>query len=310
MGAQRATKILGLFTRLDRRDGKPQYLRLLPRVEQTLARNLAHPALEPLRRWFETHLPRALGAPGGGMSVAAPPRIALVFAAGLGTRMRPLTDTAPKPLIKVAGRALIDHSLDRFAENGVETAIVNVHYLADQIEAHLASAPASAHRDFRRARPAARSGRRDQARARTGWARRRSISATRTPSGSRDRAPISRAWPLRSIPHGWMRCCCRRPAAGAVGVDWPGDFEMDADGRLTAPRARKRSRPSSIPASAFLKPELFDGVEEDVFRLAPFFWRAAEQGRLFGLRLDGLWLHVGRPETIAEAEAAIARSAL
>ena len=63
MGAQRATKILGLFMRLDRRDGKPQYLKLLPRIEQTLARNLAHPTLEPLRRWFETYLPRALGAP-------------------------------------------------------------------------------------------------------------------------------------------------------------------------------------------------------------------------------------------------------
>jgi aminoglycoside/choline kinase family phosphotransferase len=62
MGAQRATKILGLFTRLDRRDGKPQYLRLLPRIERTLAKNLAHPALESLRQWFATHLPRALGA--------------------------------------------------------------------------------------------------------------------------------------------------------------------------------------------------------------------------------------------------------
>ena len=63
MGAQRATKILGIFTRLDRRDGKPQYLRHLPRIERTLARNLAHPQLAPLRQWFETHLPRALGAP-------------------------------------------------------------------------------------------------------------------------------------------------------------------------------------------------------------------------------------------------------
>ena len=66
MGAQRATKILGIFTRLDRRDGKPQYLGHLPRIERTLAKNLKHPALEPLRQWFETHLPRALGA-------AAPP---------------------------------------------------------------------------------------------------------------------------------------------------------------------------------------------------------------------------------------------
>jgi hypothetical protein len=62
MGAQRATKILGLFTRLDRRDGKPQYLRLLPRIERTLAKNLAHPVLEPLRQWFVTYLPRALGS--------------------------------------------------------------------------------------------------------------------------------------------------------------------------------------------------------------------------------------------------------
>jgi N-acetylmuramate 1-kinase len=62
MGAQRATKILGLFTRLDRRDGKPQYLRHLPRIERSLARNLSHPSLQSLRRWFETHLPSALGA--------------------------------------------------------------------------------------------------------------------------------------------------------------------------------------------------------------------------------------------------------
>jgi aminoglycoside/choline kinase family phosphotransferase len=61
MGAQRATKILGLFARLDKRDGKPQYLRHLPRLERRLARDLAHPLLEPLRLWYQAHLPRALG---------------------------------------------------------------------------------------------------------------------------------------------------------------------------------------------------------------------------------------------------------
>ena len=59
-----------------------------------------------------------------------------------------------------------------------------------------------------------------------------------------------------------------------------------------------------------MKPELFDGIDEDVFRLAPFFFRAAEQGRLFGTRLDGTWLHVGTPGAIAEAEAALDHSAL
>src|SRR3981189_1287647 len=66
------------------------------------------------------------------------PKTAMVFAAGLGTRMRPITETLPKPLVKVHGRPLIDYCLDRLAENGVERAIVNVHWLADQIEAHLA----------------------------------------------------------------------------------------------------------------------------------------------------------------------------
>src|SRR5450631_4117709 len=67
------------------------------------------------------------------------PKTAMVFAAGLGARMRPITDTLPKPLVEVAGQALIDHCLDRFAQNGVERAIINVHWLADKIEAHLAS---------------------------------------------------------------------------------------------------------------------------------------------------------------------------
>ena len=66
------------------------------------------------------------------------PKTAMVFAAGLGMRMRPITETLPKPLVKVRGRTLIDHCLDRLAESGVERAIVNVHWLADQIEAHLA----------------------------------------------------------------------------------------------------------------------------------------------------------------------------
>ena len=236
------------------------------------------------------------------------PKTAMVFAAGLGLRMRPITETLPKPLIKVGGKALIDHCLDRFAEDGVERAIVNVHWLADQIEAHLAT----------RRRP-------------------RIVISDERAKLLDQGGGIKRALPLlgdepfflcntdafwiegpRSNlarlaaafdPETMDALLLVAASAGAVGVDWPGDFTMDRDGRL-APREPRKSRPSSIPASAIIKPQLFESETADVFRLAPFFFEAAGKGRLFGVRLDGLWLHVGRPETIAEAERAIDRSIL
>ena len=235
------------------------------------------------------------------------PKTAMVFAAGLGQRMRPLTATTPKPLIRVAGRALIDHCLDRFADDGVETAVVNVHYLADQIEAHLAS----------RARPHIlvsderallldQGGAIKRARALLGEA---PFYVCNTDAfwveGPRSNlARLARAYD----PAAMDALLLVAASAVSVGVDWPGDFEMAADGRLSRRDPRKVA-PFVYTGVGILKGELFDGVAEDVFRLAPFFWRAAERGRLYGLRLDGLWLHVGRPETIAEAENAIGRSA-
>ncbi len=236
------------------------------------------------------------------------PTTAMVFAAGLGRRMRPITDTTPKPLVEVAGRALIDHCLDRFADNGVARAVVNVHWLADRIEAHLA----------RRKTP------------------RIVISDERgqllDQGGAVKRAlPLIGAAPffLCNTDAFWIegpRSNLRRLAeafdaqtmdailmvaasAGAVGVDWPGDFTLDREGRLTA-REPRHVAPFVYTGVGIIKPQLFEDVADDVFRLAPFIFRAAEQGRLYGLRLDGLWLHVGRPESIAEAERAIDRSTL
>jgi MurNAc alpha-1-phosphate uridylyltransferase len=236
------------------------------------------------------------------------PKLVFVFAAGFGVRMRPLTNKVPKPLIEVAGKLLIDHCLDRFAEDGVETAIVNVHYLADQIEAHLKG----------RTRPRIiisderellldQGGAIKRARALIGDA---PFFVCNTdafwiegPQANLDR--LAAAFDPERMD--MMLLVAATP--GAVGVDWPGDFDMDKEGRLTQ-RDPKTVAPFVYTGVGILKPELFDGVQEDVFRLAPYFWRAAEQGRLYGLRLDGLWLHVGRPETIEEAEAAIARSVL
>jgi MurNAc alpha-1-phosphate uridylyltransferase len=236
------------------------------------------------------------------------PTTAFVFAAGLGTRMRPLSDTRPKPLIEVAGRALIDHCLDRFAADGVERAVVNVHYLADQIEAHLKGRerPRILISD-ERAKLLDQGGAIKKARGLIGpepfylcntdafW-----VEGPRSNLGR-----LAAAFD----PERMDAILLVAAAAGAVGVDWPGDFEMGADGRL-ARRDPQKVAPFVYTGVGVLKPELFDGVAEDVFKLAPFFWRAAAAGRLYGLRLDGLWLHVGRPETIAEAEKAIDRSVL
>ena len=97
--------------------------------------------------------------------------------------------------------------------------------------------------------------------------------------------------------------------AGAVGVDWPGDFAMGHDGRLQ-PREPRHVAPFVYTGVGIVTPQLFASETAQVFRLAPFFHAAAANGRLYGVRLDGLWVHVGRPESIAEAERAIDRSTL
>jgi MurNAc alpha-1-phosphate uridylyltransferase len=232
----------------------------------------------------------------------------MVFAAGLGVRMRPFTETLPKPLIKVAGQTLIDRSLDRLAEAGVERAVVNVHWLADQIEAHLAvrGQPRIFISD-ERAKLLDQGGGIRRALPRLGgepfllcntdafW-----IEGPR-PNIARLAAAFD--------PETMDVLLLVAAAAGAVGVDWPGDFNMTASGRLVR-RAPREVAPFVYTGVGIIKPELFENERDGVFPLAPFFCAAAAKGRLFGLRLDGLWLHVGRPGSIAEAERAIDRSIL
>ena len=236
------------------------------------------------------------------------PSTAMVFDAGLGQRMRPITEAIPKPLVKVGGRTLIDHCLDRLAEAGVTRAIVNVHWLADQIEAHLATrdAPRIVISD-ERSRLLDQGGGIKKALPLIGAA---PFFICNTDAlwieGPRSQlARLARAFD----PARMDALLLVAQTAGAVGVDWPGDFTMDPFNRLTK-RDPRHVAPFVYAGVGVIKPQLFEGVAEDVFRLAPFFFRAAEQGRLFGVRLDGIWLHVGRPESIAEAERAIDRSRL
>ena len=231
------------------------------------------------------------------------PRCAMVLAAGLGTRMRPLTDTMPKPLVKVAGRPLIDHVLDRLVDAGVEIAVVNVHHFADQLIEHLG----------RRLRP------------------RIAISDERglllgTGGGVRKALPELGDGPFFHInsdtiwvdgvkpnfarlaeafdPAAMDALLLLSPTTDSIGYTGRGDFAMAPDGRLT--RRRDRNTVEFVYAgAAILRPALFIDAPEGEFPLTDIFDRAAKKGRLFGLPLDGLWMHVGTPAAVKEAEAAM-----
>ena len=300
MGAQRTTKILGLFARLDRRDGKPQY------CGTCRASGATSPKPRPSRRWSRLRAGlRPISPAPSRRPQRRPTRMNEVPQGRDGLRRRPrhadAADhrTLPKPLIKVGGKALIDHCLDRLAADGVETAIVNVHWLADQIEAHLAtrlgrrsSFPTSGGRCSTRA---AASGARCPCSA-------TSLLVCNTDAfwieGPRSNLSDSRGLRSRDA---WTPCCWSPASAMAVGVDWPGDFTMDAGGRL-AVRGRSRVAPFVYTGVGIIKPQLFDGERRRGVPARAVLLRAADRGRLFGVRLDGLWLHVGRPESIAEAE--------
>ena len=232
----------------------------------------------------------------------------MVLAAGLGTRMRPLTDTTPKPLIKVAGRPLLDHVLDRLADANVERAVVNVHYLAEQIIAHTASrtAPRVTISDERGLLLGTGGG---------------VVKAL----GDLGAAPFfhinsDTIWIDGVMPNLTRLANAFDPAAmdallllapttGSIGYAGRGDFAMAPDGRLTR-RAEREVAPFVYAGAAILSPSLFKDAPQGEFSLTDLFDRAAAAGRLHGLRLEGLWMHVGTPEAVGEAEAAIGKSAL
>ena len=235
------------------------------------------------------------------------PDIAMVFAAGLGTRMRPVTDTMPKPLVQVGRRSLLDHMLDRLAEGGVSRAIVNVHYHADQIEDHLRG----------RATPAITiSDERARLLDQGGGIRKvlpligdrpfviANTDAIWTDEHENVVAALSDAWDPGCMDV--LLLVARRE--GAIGVDWLGDFHLDNGGRLV--RRQGDDEADYVYAGVgIMKASLFAPFTDDVFRLAPLFFDAASRGRLHGHVLRGRWLHVGTPAAIGEAENALRATA-
>jgi N-acetyl-alpha-D-muramate 1-phosphate uridylyltransferase len=230
----------------------------------------------------------------------------MVLAAGLGTRMRPLTDTTPKPLVTVGGKALIDHVLDRLDDAGVETAVVNVHYFADQIERHVRT---------RKTPKIVVSDERAELLDTGGGV----VKALRLLGDApffhvnSDTIWIEGVTPnlgrLAELFDRRMDAVLLLAATtSSIGYEGRGDFAMGPDGRLRR-RAEREIVPFVYAGAALLAPALFDQAPAGAFSLTRLFDRAAESGRLFGLRLDGTWMHVGTPEAIAAAEAAIKASA-
>jgi MurNAc alpha-1-phosphate uridylyltransferase len=237
----------------------------------------------------------------------AAPRRAMVLAAGLGTRMRTHDSLVPKPLVRVGGKALIDYALDRLADAGVERAVVNVHHLADQIERHLAcrQRPQITISDERaellgtgggvvKAMPALGDGPFFHVNSDTIWIDGVASNLSRL-ANAFDAARMDGLLLLA-------------PTATSIGYNGRGDFTMTPDGRL-ARRNERAVAPFVYAGAAILTPAFFAGVPAGPSSMSPLFDRAIAAERLFGLRLDGLWMHVGTPEAVKAAEAALVASA-
>ncbi|MFC3723876.1 nucleotidyltransferase family protein [Neoaquamicrobium sediminum] len=231
-------------------------------------------------------------------------KTAMVLAAGLGKRMRPLTDTMPKPMISIAGKTLLDRGLDALAGAGVEKAVVNVHYLPQQIIDHVAqrSRPHIVVSDesgllldsaggIVKALPELGTEPFYILNADTFWIDR----------DGRDLERLALAWDGARMD---ILLMLARPH-DATGHSGSTDFLLDAEGRL----ARARGAPEGLiyAGAAIVHPRIFEGAVAEPHSLNIYFDRAIAAGRLFGMSMRGHWITVGTPDAVAAAEAAIAR---
>ena len=231
---------------------------------------------------------------------------AMVLAAGLGTRMRPITDTIPKPLVRIAGKPMIDYALDSLVEAGVETVVVNVHHHADQMIAHLGARPDVDILISDERSQLMNSG--------GGLAKGLKLlepgpvfvmNADLFWIGEMPNAVSN----LRRLAHFFdptrmdmaLLCVDMDRTTGHNGKK---DFNLADDGKLT--RYRDRDPFPVVYAGAIaMNSRLLDDAPDDAFNLNIYFDRAIEKDRLFGLSLDGHWITVGTPDAIDDAEGII-----
>ncbi|MEL7680667.1 nucleotidyltransferase family protein [Citromicrobium bathyomarinum] len=229
---------------------------------------------------------------------------AMVMAAGLGKRMRPLTATMPKPMVRVAGKPLIDHTLDRLADAGVARAVVNVHYLADALEAHVTG----------RASPKVTISDERDALLETGGGMIKAQGLLPDPffclnsdniwlDGPRNAfADLSMLWDAERMD----ALVLVVPHKRAANFDGPGDFHLDAAGKVSR-RQPGRIAPFIYTGIQLVSHRLLRDAPEGKFSTNILWNRAIEEGRLFGLPFTGDWFEVGTPQAIRPTEEALSR---
>lgn len=235
------------------------------------------------------------------------PKVAMVLAAGLGKRMRPLTETLPKPLVPVAGRTLIDRVLDRLEGAGIERVVVNLHHFRATLEAHLARRPVpriqfSPEPDLLE----------------TGGGVRHALRLLGAApfyvtnadvlwfDGKRPALErLARAWDDGAMDV----LLLLHPTISAFGYEGVGDYFCDSLGRLRYRRGLEIP-PYIFAGVQILHPRIFKDTPEGPFSLKRLYDKAEAGGRLWGLVHDGLWFHVGTPEGLADVEAELAAMSL
>lgn len=237
------------------------------------------------------------------------PKTAMVLAAGLGLRMRPLTLERPKPLIRVAGRTMLDYALDRLADAGVERAVVNTHYLGSMIEEHLAG----------RKTPEIILSPEPEALETGGGVRAALPHLGDEPffvvnadivwldGPSSALRQMARLWD----PETMDAMLLLTPTPQAVGYEGEGDYFIEQDG-LVRRKVEFEIAPHVYAGVQIVRPELYrdPDLPRGKFSNNRIWDKAQAAGRLHGVRHDGLWFHVGTPEALAEAEEIIERGRL
>jgi MurNAc alpha-1-phosphate uridylyltransferase len=227
---------------------------------------------------------------------------AMVLCAGLGTRMAtPANNALPKPLIQLQGEALIDHALDRIAAAGIGRAVVNVHHKADLIEQHLSG----------RKTPRIEISDERAALLDTGGGVKKALP--RLGPGAFLIHNADSAWiegvgsNLVRLADAWndqrMDCLLMLALASTShGYQGRGDFALESEGRIRRKRVEQEIVPFAFTGVSIAHPRLFDGSPEGAFSLNRVWSRAIAAGRAYGMRMDGVWMHVGTPTALAEAE--------